>query len=97
MSTIQKNDMKFIRIREQADYEFQDRDSFSGSTRNISVIVISRQVWIDLNLQWAQEIVYPKIKTPRCESKHSNLSISQDKHSRRFDSTPIHTFIIHGH
>ena len=89
--------MKAIRIQEQADCEFQDRGLFSGSIRNISVTVISKQAWICLNLQWAQEIVYSKVQSPRCESKHSNLPISQDKHSRSFNSTPLHTFIITGH
>jgi hypothetical protein len=35
--------MKAIHIQEQADCEFQDRGSFSGSIRNISVTVISKQ------------------------------------------------------
>lgn len=43
--------MKAVVIQEQANCEFQDKHSFSGSIRNISVTVISKQVWICLNLQ----------------------------------------------
>jgi len=94
MSTIYKKSYtKAVRIQEQADCEFKDKDSFSGSIRNISVTVIFKQVWICLNLQWMQEIVYPKIQSPRCESKHSNQSNSQDKYSRRFNSNSQHTYI----
>ena len=89
--------MKAIRIQEEADCEFQDRGSFSGNFSNNSITVISKQVWICLNLQWAQKIVYPKVQSPRCESKHSNLPVSQDKHSRNFNSTPPNTFIIIDH
>lgn len=97
MSIIYKNVMNAIRIQDQAEWEFQDRGSFSGIIRNISVTAISKQVWICPNLQRAQKIVYPKIQSPRCESKHSNLSIPQDKNSRSFNFTPRHTFIIIGH
>lgn len=97
MSTIKKIDMKARCIKEQADCEFQDRGSITGRVRNISVIVISKQVCVCINLQLVQEIVYLMVQSPRRESKHLFLSISQDKHSRSFKSTLLRTFIITGH